>query len=87
MPGARQLILTVAMPSSIHLNESVRERFRRDLASRFGCRLNDDYLAALQVRTSFSLAENYSGLSLRAVNAVALRNLLERVDSIAPHLH
>jgi len=41
----------------------------------------------MNVRLSFRLAENYSGLSLRAVNEVVLRYLLEYVDSIAPHLH
>lgn len=87
MPGARQLIVAVAILSSIHLNESVRGRIRRDLASRFGCRLNGDYLAELHVRMSFRLAENYSGLSLRAVIDIVLRYLLEHVDSIAPHLH
>ncbi len=87
MRGARQVIVAVAVPSNIHLNESVRERIRRDVASRFGCLLNGDYLAALHVRRSFRLAENYSGLSLRAVNEVALRYLLEHVDSIAPHSH
>lgn len=87
MPGTHQLIEEFAVPSDIHLGESVHVRIRRDLAFRPGCQLNGNYLVDLHVGASFRLAENYSGLSLRAANEVALRYLLEHVDGIAPDLH
>jgi hypothetical protein len=38
-------VVEVGVPSGIRPYESAQERIRRDLASRFGCRLNGDYLA------------------------------------------